>query len=124
MKVKVAHGNFYTETSHFDPALQTEDDKRLENQWKKYLVVKKRQKEQKKQDKLLNTHLEEAARMKHLEPIEALLANLKTQTKRFQEKVDPRPPYDKFEKATTSVRKSKVIFEVAARPTASEAIFQ
>eukprot|EP00353_Schmidingerella_taraikaensis_P002117 CAMPEP_0185599382 /NCGR_PEP_ID=MMETSP0434-20130131/82668_1 /TAXON_ID=626734 ORGANISM="Favella taraikaensis, Strain Fe Narragansett Bay" /NCGR_SAMPLE_ID=MMETSP0434 /ASSEMBLY_ACC=CAM_ASM_000379 /LENGTH=81 /DNA_ID=CAMNT_0028228769 /DNA_START=2694 /DNA_END=2939 /DNA_ORIENTATION=+ len=57
--------------------LQTQEDKNVENKWKKYVEQKKTQKEQKMKQDLLLQGLSEAERLKHLEPVSVLIENIK-----------------------------------------------
>jgi len=80
MNVKVVKGKWH-DVAAAEKAppeeLQTQEDKNVENKWKKYVEQKKTQKEQKMKQDLLLQGLSEAERLKHLEPVSALIENIK-----------------------------------------------
>ena len=87
-KVKIVHGhwvNMPSSVTALPKGLQTDKDKDMEQKWKQYLAIKKYQKSKKKQDELLNINLSPEQRIKHLEPVDMLCANIKTQSIRFRE---------------------------------------
>ena len=62
---------------------QTEAEQdEMELEWRKYVAAKKQQKQRKKDNELSNIRLTSEQRIKFLEPVDKLLANLKGQSSR------------------------------------------
>ena len=86
----------------------------MEHKWRQYLAVKKHQKQKKKRDELFNTDLTPEQRIKHLQPVEELVANLQTQAKRFKEQAVATKPYKGKEKKMKIQKKvANVVFTKA-----------
>ena len=67
--------------------MEAEQDE-MELEWRKYVAAKKQQKQRKKDNELSNIRLTSEQRIKFLEPVDKLLANLKGQSsRRYKDRV-------------------------------------
>lgn len=93
---------------------QTDEDRTIEHKWKRYIETKQIKKAERKQKELMLQGLNGAQRIKHMEPINDLIENIKRDAKRFNEKVLVAQNYKKEPKPK---EQKPVVFVRAPEPS-------